>query len=75
MALIVWKAGRRILEAIRHGILLARMQQEAQMEEAARHARENQQAEQIAELTAVVASHNACHARPIQQPQPAQLPR
>ncbi|KAM5498418.1 hypothetical protein McanMca71_006812 [Microsporum canis] len=73
MVLVLWKVGRRILEAIRHGILLARMQHEAQAEEAARCAREAQQAEQIAELTAIMTSHSACRAQPIQQPQLAHV--
>ncbi|EEQ31240.1 HEAT repeat protein [Microsporum canis CBS 113480] len=51
----------------------ARMQHEAQAEEAARCAREAQQAEQIAELTAIMTSHSACRAQPIQQPQLAHV--
>ncbi|KAG8212344.1 Cell cycle-associated protein [Trichophyton interdigitale] len=81
MILILWKVGRRILEAIRHGILLSRMQQEAQDEDAARIAQEIQQAEQLAELSAMMAAHRNCRhqpfqyraPQPIQQPQPAHV--
>ncbi|KMQ43672.1 Armadillo-type fold [Trichophyton rubrum] len=77
MILIIWKIGRRILEAIRHGILLSRMRQEAQEEEAARVAQEIQQAEQLAELSAMMAAHRSCRHQPVQYraPQPIQQPQ
>lgn len=77
MILILWKIGRRILEAIRHGILLSRMQQETREEEAARVAQEIQQAEQLAELSAMMAAHRSCRHQPVQYraPQPIQQPQ